>query len=115
MVRGDQLFIAKIGGSAGHSQLFQLDVDEGVRPNRRWDVTVKTGREAAAENTDAVYQSDVQKVREALTGGPLCVTPLRDAAGIRSTRIAGVVERMIADGIIAEVKIGSRIKYELKR
>jgi hypothetical protein len=62
-----------------------------------------------------VYQSDAQKVREALAGGPLCKTPLRDAAGIRSSRIDGVLDRMSEEGIIAEVKVGSRIKYELKR
>lgn len=67
--------------SNGHWRLIELDVDEGAKLNRMWEVTVKTVGEAVAKNTDKVYQSDDQQVRDTLAGGELCITPQHDTAG----------------------------------
>lgn len=41
-----------VGGSAGHSGLYAVDVDEGVPGAPRWDVTVRQADEVAAEEAE---------------------------------------------------------------
>src|SRR5687767_13403037 len=41
-----------VGGSAGHSALWALDIEEGKLPNRTWEVNVMHADEARQEVTE---------------------------------------------------------------
>ena len=106
-----QLFL-NAGGSAGHNNLLQLDVDEGITP-RTWDVTAKTNREATQDREEERYQEAVQKVREVVTE-PMCKTPIRDKAGIRSKDFDSFFPRMLEEGVVSECgKRGPNPMYEV--
>ena len=42
----------RCGGSAGHSALWGIDVNEGIHPNRKWDVDVIDARDAIQQRTE---------------------------------------------------------------
>ena len=96
---GEHKLYLRAGGSAGHSQLLNLDISEGVYPNRHWNIDAKSQAESATKKRGQQYENDVAKVRAALTE-PMCQHPLREKTGINSKRWKETLDRMLSDGII---------------
>jgi hypothetical protein len=102
---GEHKLWMNVGGSAGHSALWALDIAEGLPPDRFWDVTVKhadEAREDALERREAAKEERAQKRAEAKMEGnkrriveAMVAFPegesksgIRAAAGLHSTQFA---------------------------
>lgn len=114
----------RFGGSAGHSGLHVLTIDEGVlgpdNPVRRWDVTVEgadqsAGAEAVARKRartdkkvaqDRGDEAEVLAVidAEAKKGLPgAAVSCIHTHASLGRDRIKGAIERMVETGALVKV------------
>lgn len=113
------------GGSAGHSSLWGVNVDEGTLQDdggRRWEVDVITAREAYDARVDAernakdrqLEDSRRQKhlkhrelVLEALQRYPDGETPktLRTAAKLNSDNFQAVIEDLLDDDLVASCSV----------
>jgi hypothetical protein len=102
------------GGSAGHSGLWGVDIDEGTsdaQSGRRYDVTVHEAKEVrqtaqaerdaekerqAAAKRAAALEGYVQRVKKVLKGNAgLTRNAIRDLAGIDMKSVSAAVERLI--------------------
>lgn len=108
------------GGSAGHSFLFGLNIEEGSQSDpggRKWEVDIIPAQEARAQSKtaqeqqqdikkEARLQTDVEKVTEFLrASGPNTKTKIRTGTGMTPGRIEQALFSMITDGIIEECKV----------
>jgi hypothetical protein len=114
---GEHKLWMAVGGSAGHSGLWGLDVTEGRRTDpegRRWDVTLQPAREIRAAARDgrnvakqreqqAKFEADLDAVAAAMNAHPegATKTKLREYCGMNGTRfgraIAELERREIAE------------------
>jgi hypothetical protein len=109
-----------VGGSAGHSGLWALNIDEGTRQDaggRQWDVEVLAAHEAYAERAEAeadeaerrkkrCQQRRAQQEREALLEslgrfpqGETART-IRETAGVGSRRFNAIIQELVAARIV---------------
>jgi len=114
-----------VGGSAGHSGLWALNIDEGTRQapgGRQWDVEVLPAHEAYAEHADAkaaeakrhkrqCQQRRAQQEREALLEalgrfpqGETAHT-IRETAGVSSPRFNAIIQELLATGLVEACSI----------
>ena len=102
---GEHKLYLRAGGSAGHSNLLNIDVSEGVYPDRHWRIDSQSACAVACQEAVSQYELDCQRVLDTLqeAGRPLCKTPLRDATGINKGRFPDVLAHMLADGRVIEV------------
>jgi hypothetical protein len=84
-----------VGGRAGHSALLQVDIDEGSRPNRKWDVVCGDGY--AAKEADRLAKW-CDKVLENLKQAKKPIPTSHAAKGIadKETQVA-VLNHLIAN------------------
>jgi hypothetical protein len=121
-----------VGGSAGHSGLWGLNIDEGTRQReggRYWDVQIVSASEAFAERNEAREQvtearkQRQQQVREdrqrdavlsALRQYPAGETPrvLREAAGVSGRAIQKQLEQLEAEGIVTQCEVQKHTRRE---
>jgi hypothetical protein len=121
-----------VGGSAGHSGLWGLNIDEGTRQStdgRFWDVQIVSAGEAFAERNEAreqvvearkqrQQQSREDRQREALLSvlreNPDGETPraLREAAGIGAGSIQSILDRLVDAGEIIQCKVQKNKREE---
>jgi hypothetical protein len=111
----------QIGGSAGHSSLWALEIDEGKIDDpdgRRWDVKLMPGHEARAGDQEAKRAAREALKNERLEGNcsAACValaklpdqtgskTRIRDAAGLNSGGIDLVITQLLSRGRIESVE-----------
>ena len=116
-----------VGGSAGFSSCWSVDVDEGVLADdfsgRKWEAFVEgaasaiSGKKDQAEKKREEKQSARRKEDDAkvliaidqLTaeGQPYSATRVRDKSGLNSDKFRQAVERLAGDGLIerCEVKV----------
>ncbi len=111
---GDHRLWLNVGGSAGHSGLWALNIDEGQFPNRTWDVEVlkaADARQDAAERIEAAKHSAAREAKErqleadrkrlydALRKFPDGETArtIRDAAGMSGSRFNVALSSLIGD------------------
>jgi hypothetical protein len=117
-----------VGGSAGHSGLWGLNIDEGTRQDvggRVWEVDVVSAKEAYAERDLAVEeskerkkQSSQEKQREAvlavLRRFPQGETPraIREDAGIGARTIQSVLDALVESGEIVPCTVTKNTRQE---
>lgn len=113
------------GGSAGHSGLWGLNIDEGTRQDahgRRWDVDVISGGQAFAEREEAEKdaaearkqrQQELSKERQreavvkSLRLFPNGETPrlIRESASVSGTVFNEHIAALIAEGLVEECTV----------
>ncbi|MDA9859568.1 hypothetical protein N9D23_15820 [Rubripirellula sp.] len=123
-----------VGGSAGHSGLWGIDVDEGVRDRpggRRWDVTTLEASEAyqhrdaheeqrneqrKESRAERKHQKERAALLHSLSEFPTGETSrvIREAAGISGSRFKDLIEELIDDGLAQnrEITKANGQKYE---
>ena len=123
-----------VGGSAGHSGLWGVDIDEGTRQDeygRRWDLSVmkasRARQQAAEDATEAreteketKYQAAVTKNREKIMNALKkfpdgeTKTQIRDAAGVMSKLFDPIFADLIQENVIetCEIKKANKQKYD---
>src|SRR5690606_6727860 len=114
-----------VGGSAGHSGLWGLNIDEGTRQNssgRHWDVEIITAAEAYAqrshlederveERKQRQQQSREEKHRDAIVEAlrlyPDGETPrvIREMAAVSGTVATRLLAALIAEGVADECRV----------
>lgn len=112
------------GGSAGHSQSWALDVNEGSREDeggRIWETRLFPAKEARAEKQtererqkeaqkEALLESDQQKVLKVLQDAenPLPASKIRDKANIPTGRNNDALKLLVKSGDISCEKMKAR-------
>jgi hypothetical protein len=103
---GEHELWLSIGGSAGHSSLWAVDIDEGLAGlPRHWEVVLSSASEVRTEKR---VKSIRQRILEAMANFPKgeTKTPLLGAAGVRSnTQAQAVLDSLVADGELVECKV----------
>jgi replicative DNA helicase len=114
-----------VGGSAGHSGLWAVDVDEGIVDEnfrgRRWDVTVTTGAESKrAKSEERVERKEQKRQAEDKSDDAILLTtlekldPRREGASynrvqvesrLSTARMVRAVSRLVQEGIIQEISV----------
>lgn len=108
-----------VGGSAGHSGLWGVDVDEGVgHGNRHWAITVQTADEVRAgedgreddervEKAAGKLEADVRRLCDTLVKHPDGETKskLRDFTGLNGTRMNAAVADALGRGAIEPCEV----------
>jgi hypothetical protein len=116
-----------VGGSAGHSSLWGLDIDEGKRSDhggRTWQITMSTPSDVRGEATRAKQQRKADEAAErenaqlTLDRKSVCrvlaksqyangmtKTAIRTRAGISHRRWDGVLATMLDDGDLVECEV----------
>jgi len=99
---GEHKLYLRAGGSAGHSNLFHVDIREGVYPNRTWAVETKSALEINAETTEQEFQGYVNKIRDIPFDEPLSKTKIREALSISGNNINKILPRLVDEGVLIE-------------
>ena len=94
------------GGSAGHSNLFALDIDEGPSGEpRRWDVSLSSPSEARAAKKIGCKREKLIDAARNFPGGAT-QTDLTGVSGLRNDAIAkSLIDALVADGIFVVGKV----------
>jgi hypothetical protein len=116
------------GGSAGHSGLWGLDIEEGIPSDdggRRWEVDVLTAGEARDAATRDKERAKAQltedrdnecrrRLLEAIKVGPETATQLRAMAAVNNSEFARSITCLRKDGLIGTCQIpkGNGQTYE---
>lgn len=118
-----------IGGSAGHSLFFGLNIEEGTQsdPNgRRWEVEVIPAQEARAESRssqeqqkgirdEAIFETNLEKVTKALKalGGAATKSKIRNKAVLSPDKTEQALLHLLSEGVIeqAEITATNKQKY----
>jgi hypothetical protein len=107
----------RVGGSAGHSGLYAVDVDEGVPDEhfkgRKWEVTVNTAGEARSKQADQKKADADQKERDRLTTNMdrvakfLDANPegetakaIKDEIGLKTPEATAAINQLLFQGAI---------------
>jgi len=109
---GEHKLYLRAGGSAGHSNLLNLDISEGVYPERHWDIQFDTAGNVAVEKRERQYQADVARVVEILQDGPLVKSRIKAIAGINTHRWPTTFDRFLVEGVIVPTQGKGHVKYE---
>lgn len=122
------------GGSAGHSGLWGVEIDEGTgdaQSGRRYNVTVQEAREVRqaelsekvakqeqrkSKEAEATLAARIEKMRKALQtlGGWQSINTLREACGQSGSVTSDVIFTMLKRGEVEAQEKGTRTVYRLK-
>jgi hypothetical protein len=121
-----------VGGSAGHSGLWALDIEEGSRKDhggRRWEVNIQNASAAIAETIEqreetkaereeqkksARIEADSQKLLEAYRMFPTGDTgkSVRESIGMSGTRFAPANAKLLKSGAVEACRIKKHNREE---
>ena len=117
-----------VGGSAGHSGCWAVDIEEGSRKDeggRRWEVRVQVASSAVAENNEqretakeqkcnAKLEGDCEKLLEVYQKYPQGETAkfIREASRLNSTRFDPANQKLVDDGLIEACRIKKHTREE---
>jgi hypothetical protein len=122
---GEHRLWLSVGGSAGHTALWALDINEGTRDTlggRCWDCQVMRADEARqdaeerrerakadreAERTATRLEADKRRVVDALVklGGPATARTIRDGTGMGNDRINATIAALLNAGEITPADV----------
>ncbi|MEQ8788448.1 MAG: AAA family ATPase [Pirellulaceae bacterium] len=117
---GEHQLWLNVGGSAGHSSLWAVDIGEGRLDDdfsgRRWDVTIRSPREGRSAtdderddktNIEDLADGDRQRFLDALSQHPEGETlkGIRKLADLAHTRAKEIAESLVAEGLIEKLKV----------
>lgn len=122
---GEHKLWLNIGGSAGHSALWAVDVAEGVRSEtteRKWDVDLKTAADAQSEAEEAQHDyeelkrlgkvkrrtdADKRKIVDSMhkLTLPETATTIRNRTALSSERFNLAISELLADAAIVEADV----------
>ncbi len=110
-----------VGGSAGHSGRWALDIDEGTPEDgygRSWTIGVMSGTEAHDDAEDRRESSEQLRATKRLQNDQEKIlakmeqfvegetkTAIRDAVGMNSSRFNAAISRLLSDGNIVECSV----------
>lgn len=106
-----------VGGSAGHSGLWGLDIDEGNQADgRKWAVAVREGDTVKQEKSERNHnsgrkthnpQDDKTKILNALRKFPKgeTFTKIRSKTKLHTDRVTAALESLTADGTVVECEV----------
>jgi hypothetical protein len=103
---GEHRLWLSIGGSAGHSGLWAVDIDEGVAGEpRRWDVRISTSVEAKeAKKSRTVRDRLIAAAREYPAGETK--TTILETAGLKSDATTrNVFDGLVRDLLLLPIKV----------
>jgi ribosomal protein S25 len=96
------------GGSAGHSGLFAVDIEEGKydgKTPRYWQVSIASGAQANEQNRAARAQSRLEKAKERLLDAARqnpgkTISVLKEQASLSGTIARKALDQLLASGIV---------------
>ena len=116
---GDQHIKMVVGGSYGHGGEYDIHIQEGVFPDRRWDIEMMdlsgiVGQAAKKSLTDR-KEGRRKRVLEVLAGAeePMTLNRIRTATGINSPRILQALAELTRQGVIQESSDRQYVTYKL--
>jgi len=89
-----------IGGSVGHESLWGVDVDEGVYPDRYWDVELKTPSEARAEKGLLGAREKIINAIRAFPDGNSKTAILQTANVKNNSVTSGLWDSLVGEGVL---------------
>lgn len=104
-----------IGGSVGHSDLYELKVNEGKYPDRFWQTSLVLDPETLAErlasgmvlsNSPPPLSDREQKVLDVLAAHEEGITQktIREEASLNTKTVADILENLIEKGYVAKTE-----------
>ncbi len=104
---GDQHIKMVVGGSYGHGGEYDIHIQEGVFPDRRWNVEMMDMNGIVSQTTTKssilTRKSDERRTRilQALTdSAPMTLNRLRSATGINSERLTKALAELVDAGTV---------------
>ena len=104
---GQHALWLSIGGSAGHSAQWAVDVDEGVRP-RHWTVEISTPSAARAEKRETTIRERIIVAARNYPTGEV-ITTILDTAGLKKNQPQCLIfQTMVEESVLVPIKIKRR-------
>ena len=113
---GDQHIKMVVGGSYGHGGEYDIHIQEGVFPDRRWDIEMmdlngiirQTAKKSATERKEEERRKRILKVF-AQNSEPVSKTQIVKFSGVNNNHVSKIVGSLVSERIIEECSIsGSR-------
>jgi hypothetical protein len=105
---GHHELVVSVGGSAGHSELFSVDIDEGELPNRTYRLSVRQAKAEQSTPAQPARTDPTEKIVKAMddldvkVGDFVPVKRLKAHAGVSGDKWKTLKPQLLADGFLSE-------------